>query len=171
MDNRAEELKTLTLLLSNGDESLSADVALSENDSAAYVNAHAEELKTRGISEPVDGLPWIALTDGLEKTGRLIELDWKESREEFIRAIVKLSAEKEKLEQISEALNSIEIENSEKTSDFLERVNEALKPFDYSVIMIDIHSDSYPICLVPLVSKTSVIDLADRIEADRIHGF
>lgn len=171
MDSRAEEFKTLTLLLSNGDESLSEDVALSEKNPDAYVKVHAEELKNRGIHEPIDGLPWIALIDGLEKNGKLIELDWKESSKEFVEAILKLSAKEESAAQIRDSLTSIQIEDSAKVSENLERINEALKPFDYNVIMIDIRADCYPLTLIPFTSKASVTELADLIETERIYGF
>ena len=170
-ENRANNLKELSLLISNGDESLSDDVRLSEQNPNAYFNVHRAELENRGISKPETGLSWIALVDGMEKKGKLIELDWKESGEEIIQAVLKLSDNDENIKQIRERLERIQPRNFSKTLNLIERINQELKFFDRTLIMIDIYSDCYPITVIQLSGKTLVIELANRVEAGRIHTF
>ena len=171
LGSRADNLKELSLLISNGDKSLSEDVLLSEQNPNAYFNIHRVELENRGISEPEAGLFWIALVDGMEKKGELIELDWKESGEEIIEAVIKLSASDENIKQISKSLKKIQPKNFSKTRSLFERINQELELFERSLVMIDIYSDCYPLTIVQSSRKTSVIKLASQIEANRIHTF
>src|SRR3954467_8984844 len=106
IEDHADEFRKLALLLSEEDEALSADVVQSVMDPVAYVCTHAKKLRLRGISKPIDGLPWIALIDGLEKRGKLIELDWKESWEMFVVAVVELLQNEKASEETREALSS-----------------------------------------------------------------
>jgi len=168
--NQADEFKKLALLLSEGDESLSADVVLSAIDPFAYVRAHAEELRPRGISEPKDGLPWIALIDGLENKGKLIELDWKESGEMFVQAVKKLLKNEKSPEQARDALNSINAPDSNKVADILARIDQILAPYGYGIVLIDIYSDSYPIALVRRSSIPAIMETANRIEKRRVRN-
>ena len=169
--SHADEFRELALLLSEGDESLSADVVLSEIDPVAYVRTHAEELELRGISKPIDGLPWIALIDGLENRGKLIELDWKESGEMFVNAVIKLLENEKSLEQTRDSLNSINVKDSRKVADVLEQIDQILAPCGYSIVLIDIYADCYPIALAQRLSITSIMEIADRIEKRRLRNF
>jgi len=169
--NHAGEFRKLALLLSEGDESLSADVALSEINPVAYVRAHAKELRRRGISKPIDGLPWIALIDGLEKKGKLIELDWKESGEMFVQAVIKLLENEKAPGQARAALNSINVQGSKKVADILAQIDQILAPYGYGIVLIDIYADSYPIALVRRSSIPAILESANRIEKRRVRNF
>jgi uncharacterized protein DUF6630 len=169
--NRADEFRKLALLLSEGDESLSADVVLSEIDPLAYVRAHAEELDLRGISDPTDDLPWIALIDGLMNKGKLIELDWKERGEMFVKAAIKILKNEKSPEQARGALNSINVQESWKDTYLLNQIDQTLAPYGYSIIMIDIYSDCHPIALVRRPSIPAVMETANRIEKGRVLNF
>lgn len=171
LENRADNLKKLSLLLSNGDEILGDDVRLSEQSPDSYVQAHRAELENRGIFEPVAGLSWIAIVDGLEKRGKLIELDWKESGEETVQAVLKLCVGDENVEQIRQSLEKIPPENFPETLDFFKRINQELELFEKALIIIDIDSDCYPLALVQLAAKPLVSELANRIEANRVRTF
>src|SRR5262245_61662829 len=169
--NHADEFRKLALLLSEGDESLSADVVLSEIDPVAYVSAHAKKLRLRGISKPIDGLTWVALIDGLENKGKLIELDWKESGEMFVQAVIKLLENEKAIDQARDALNSINIRDSKKVADMFAQINQILAPYGYGIVLIDIYSDSYPIALVRRPSIPAIMETADRIEKRRVRNF
>src|SRR5262245_26432706 len=169
--NQADEFKKLALLLSEGDESLSADVVLSAIDPFAYVRAHAEELRPRGISEPKDGLPWIALIDGLQNRGKLIELDWKESGEMFVRAARKLLENGDSPKQARDALSSMQVQDSWKDAEILSQIDQTLAPFEYSIVMIDIYSDCYPITLTRRLSLPAIMETANLIEKKRVRNF
>ena len=167
----AEEFRKLALLLSKGDEFLSADVVLSEIDPVAYVRAHAKELRRRGISNPIDGLPWIALIDGLEKKGKLIELDWKESGEMFVQAVIKLLENEKAPEQERDALNSINVRGLKKVADILAQIDQKMAPSGYGIVLIDIYADCYPIALVRRSSIPAIMETANGIEKRRVRNF
>jgi uncharacterized protein DUF6630 len=169
--NHADDFRKLALLLSDGDEALSENVVLSEIDPIAYVSAHAEELRRRGINKPKDGLPWIALIDGLENRGKLIELDWKESGEMFVRAARRLLENRNSPKQARDAFSSIKVQESMKVVDILDRIDQILTPYEYSIVMIDIHSDCYPIALTQRLSIPAIMETANRIEKKRIRCF
>lgn len=172
--NHANEFRKLALLLSEGDEVLSDKVVLSELDPIAYVGAHTNELSLRGISKPKEGLPWVALIDGLESSGKLIELDWKESGEMFVRAVKILLKNDYSPEQAREALSSmdsINVQDSLKVVDVLHQIEQTLAPYGYSIVMIDIHSDCYPIALVQRQALPAILETANQIEKKRVRNF
>lgn len=171
MTDHADTFGGLTLLVSEGDKLLREDVVLSVKDPDAYVNKYSKDLNRRGISKPVDWLPWIALIDGLEKKEKLIELDWKEKSEMFVNAVNKLLAKVGDSEQIHKQLSSIKFGARKTVPDILSRINLVLQKYDYTVIMVDIYSDCYPITLVRLRSYPAIKRKADLIEKDRIHHF
>lgn len=166
-----EVLRELIYLLSKDDESLYQEVLLSVKDPEEYVNLHAEELKLRGISKPEKDLLWIALADGLIRREKLIEKDWKESAEMFIKSISELLAKEEKSEQAENSLKSLKPDFFKTVPEILSQINQVLRKYNFAVIVIDLYSDSYPIMLAQFDLCPNILTKADLIEKDRIRYF
>lgn len=171
MNNQIEEFKELAFLLSDGDLDLSASVASSIMSPQTYINTHAEDMENRRISAPIEELPWIALVDGLDKKGRLAELDWKESKEAFIERIVNLLKNDNASKQTIESLILMNLEGEDDIPKMLKLINQTLRPFDYAVITIDINSDSYPITHSQIQTLSKIKEIANRIGNRKLQFF
>lgn len=171
MTNQTEEFYQLAFLLSRGDSDLSASVASSVNSPQIYIDTHTDDMENRGISTPIKELPWIALADGLDKKGKLAELDWKEDKEEFIQATINLLKNDNASEQTIKSLVLLDLEGEDDVPDLLKLINQILRPFDYAIILININSDSYPITLSKIQTLPKIKELASQIGSGNLHFF
>ncbi len=166
--SKAEKLRELSLLLSNGDKQLADEVALSEADPSRYIEFHSENLRYRGVTKPVDGLVWIALVDSLQRRHKLVEIDWKEGPTEFTRAAARMLGTAPDWKKIVDSLDDLNWFGSEKVPEIIRRINQAVSGFGHAVFIIDLASDSYPMSVMRRTVAEKVVKLAASIEEHRV---
>lgn len=155
-------LQQLSQLLSPEDASLTKEVlqsAIMPND---YIKQFADKLLQRGIVKPINSLPWIALVDGLQRRKRLIELDWKEYPDRFITVVSELLPEVEAGQKAREALHSLKAQDDEQPYEILHRIDKVLHAYNFSLMIIDINADCYPLCIIPQKDYDSAEKLAQK---------
>ena len=149
----------LTQLLTE-DETLKKEVLLAVDKPSEFVNQFRQPLLERGIEEPIDQLPWLALVHGLSHRNLLYELDWKESPEEVVGVALTLLENHGNYQEISSSLNNIEPFIDEDIEEFLPQLNRKLESFKVQLIWLDIDSDSYPLTIIPLPDLDAAKQLA-----------
>ncbi|MGW5740150.1 DUF6630 family protein [Amycolatopsis sp. NPDC003861] len=128
--------------------------AAAHDDQEAFLQAHAERLDERGIDEPFDLLPWIALVDALTDQGLLAEVDWKEAPEEITGRLRGLRSAPVADDGWTPAGNELP------TYDFLEEAGTRLHRAGTALAVLDIESDCYPLVLLPADRGAELVRLA-----------
>lgn len=127
------------------------EVQLAVDKPKIYIENFASTLLERGVEEPTSALPWLALVDGLERRGLLQELDWKEDIEGFVDATILLTKNHVEIENIKAELLSLEfLDDDKEPEEIITDINDILQKFNLLLVMIDIDSDSYPLCIITL---------------------
>ncbi|MEU7786599.1 DUF6630 family protein [Amycolatopsis sp. NPDC049159] len=139
-----DALVAVATLLAPDTPEVAARAAAALEDPAAYVREHADRLDDRGIDEPFDGLPWIALVDALADHGLLAEVDWKEAPDE-ITARLRALRSAPPADELWTSLAASELP----TYDFLETAGNRLRETGAALAVLDIESDCYPLVLLP----------------------
>jgi hypothetical protein len=131
------------------DPSLAQEVQLAIVSADEYVSRFQERLRARGINKPQSDLPWIALVNGLEDRGRVRELDWKEAPEDVAWKIDHLLANQPPQPGRWAWMASAEWEDK-LPHDVLPAIAARLAEEGFTVVTIDIDSDSYPVMILPI---------------------
>ncbi|MGW4489782.1 DUF6630 family protein [Amycolatopsis sp. NPDC004368] len=147
-------IRVATLLAPDVPE-VSARATAALDDPEAYVREHADRLGQRGIDEPFDGLPWIALVDALDDHGLLTEIDWKESPDDITAGLRNLRSAPQ-----SDKLWATLAESELPTYEFLEEAGEQLHALNTALAVLDIESDCYPLVLLPTNRGDDLLELA-----------
>ncbi|MFE9459589.1 hypothetical protein [Streptomyces californicus] len=153
-------LAEIAALLAPAHPEVADEVLRAHDDPEGYVSAFAGRLDDRGVDEPVDDLPWIALIDALTDRGLLAEFDWKEDAEE-IRA--RLAALESRPSADPWALFA-PAEAALPTYDFLHACGRRYREVGAALAVLDIDSDSdcYPVVGLPAARADELALLADR---------
>ena len=152
-------LLKLTELL-GGDARLCRAVEAAVDDPTAYFERAATALAHR-VAEPVTDLGWLVLIDGLERTGRIAELDWKEDPEDIAVALRGMVPRR--------AWKAIAGLGGATCPEYLARATRALHGHRLALVWLDANSDSYPIAVVETGDLARVVRLANRA-GYRIHS-
>ncbi|CEP36454.1 MULTISPECIES: DUF6630 family protein [unclassified Halomonas] len=126
------------------DDELVVEVNLALSDPESYFEKYSDDLMERGIEDPSEVTPWIALVDGLTRSASLVELDWKFDAADLVWNLEQL--------QICKA-NAIDFskinESDEYSEDLFKLVAIVLDSYSMNLIILDIDSDSYPLMVIP----------------------
>ncbi|MEV8607154.1 DUF6630 family protein [Amycolatopsis sp. NPDC051373] len=125
------------------------------DDPGAYLRDHTDRLDERGIDEPFEGLPWIALVDALTDHGLLAEVDWKEAPDEIAGRLLALRSAPP-ADELWKSLAEIDLP----TYEFLEAAGNRLLATGTALAVLDIESDCYPLVLLPATHADDLITLA-----------
>lgn len=139
------KLIELARYLLSDDVSLVDEIRLAIDQPDDYVDRFRKRLSYRGIREPLDNLPWIALVDALAARGRLDEIDWRGTWDEVQSAMQVLTGRKEDWAWLAEP----EWEDK-RPHEVFPVIEERLSKQGLAVVAVDIRSDSYPLMLLPL---------------------
>ncbi|KOU47391.1 hypothetical protein ADK56_26410 [Streptomyces sp. MMG1522] len=151
-------LAEIAALLAPAHPEVAEEVLRAHDDPEGYVSAFADRLDDRGVDEPVDDLPWIALIDALSDRGLLAEFDWKEDAAE-IRA--RLEALELRPSADPWALLAA-AETALPTHDFLHACGRRYREVGEALAVLDIDSDCYPVVGLPAARADELTLLADR---------
>ncbi len=139
-----------------------AGLALALRDPAQYVQSHPR-LEDRGVTEPCDGLAEIALSDALDASGRLLNLDWKFEVDDFKASVdLILGSDEERWDD----LDLEELEDEEDAMAMLETFDEFLYGQGYSLHQIAIDGDCYEFMLIPNPHSKRVDTLLTKLGLD-----
>ncbi|MBT2773614.1 hypothetical protein J7J47_15410 [Halomonas sp. ISL-60] len=147
------------------DDALVVEVNLALSDPESYFGKYSDDLMERGIEDPSEVTPWIALVDGLTRSASLVELDWKFDAAELVWNLEQLNVCK------AHAIDFSKIsESDEYSEDLLKLVASVLDSYSLSLIILDIGSDSYPLMVIPRddVDQVKRFALALRQKVDII---
>lgn len=153
-DKRLDALIAIGALIAPRAKTLAAHVTQAFQEPAAYVTAHADRMNDRGIDEPVDDLPWIALIDALHDAKALSEIDWKTEAEDVEWNIAKL-ARGFKLPPADDP-----DDDERATWELLELAGLALRKKKLQLAQLDMGSDAYPLVVVPAARFAALAKLA-----------
>lgn len=140
-------LVTVSEKLAFGVEGITENVKLAAESPQQYVEKFANELEERGISEPFEGLPWIALVDALLDNQLASEIDWAEEIDDVMYVIDQLLQRKQ-LPSIDWTPLQEEYDDESETDEFLEAITVALKKQSLALAYLDIDSDSFVLIIV-----------------------
>jgi len=135
-----------------------ADRAASAHDAPeAYIQLHADRLDERGIDQRIPNLAWIAMVDALDDHGLLAEVDWREDPEDIVaqlRALRSSPTEPETWAWVDQVRFDLS------TDDFLKVAGDRLRGAGTALVHLDIHSDCYPLVLLPVTRAAELVSLA-----------
>lgn len=151
---RAALAEVATLLAPNAPQVAERALA-AHDDPDAYVRDHAGRLDERGIDEPFELLPWIALVDALTDHGLLAEVDWKEAPDEIAGRLLALRSAPA-ADELWKALAELDLP----TYEFLEAAGKQLLTTGTALAVLDIESDCYPLVLLPATHAAGLGTLA-----------
>ena len=134
-----------------------------EDPKSFYDDNNEFILSERGLSYPKDAsvTPKYVLIDTLQDNGELAEVDWKEEESEIRILLTEISMAKE---------YDIRISNDDQYGDadtdkVLEYIEEKeLKPQGYSIVFLDIDSDSFIFTIVPTPIEKEVKSMFEKIK-------
>jgi len=140
------------------DTTLLEEIHMAVHTPGLYIKTFWECLDHRGISEPIDDLPWIALTDGLCARSRLYEADWKEAAHTIMQAIHTMIRV-----QGGDWLYDGAILPEDTVSDeLLRKLGDDLIVYDFALISLDLYADSYPLSVVHRDQVTTIQRLVQQ---------
>lgn len=140
------KLIQLARYLMGPDSSLVDEIELAINKPHDYVGRFAKRLHLRGIRQPHNMLPWIALVDGLLERGQLEEIDWKGSPEEVQAALRRITGQQREWAWLWD--EDPEGRFLRPPRELFPRINEQLDNEGRMLMVIDIGSDSYPLIVL-----------------------
>jgi hypothetical protein len=152
-------LNALARLFPDG-AAVAREVALAEADPAKYVERFQRRLAERGISRPSRRLPWFALVDGLIARRRAAELDHREDEDDLSSALRKIAPagaraalpQRKELEALSPAT----------VVELLKVVGDRLEVRGWSLVEINLGTDSHPIAAVRAAAAPALVTAARR---------
>ncbi len=161
----------LCRILSNNNKSLSDDVQLCIEYPRQYLEKYEQELKLRGITTVSNDLRWIAVVDGLIRLKKLEEIDWKERGESLLQTVVRLAVAKNLPTKVMNELSTFNLDNYESTNFTLNRLDSILQSNNFTLIMIDIDADCYPLTIIGFSDFRALTIPNNQIENGRIKNF
>jgi len=135
-------------LLSPDNQEAEAEILVSYQQPAEYINQFKQELWSRTIDSEIPELPLIALVNALERRNKLVEMDWEESFTSFINGLCSILPNSESGLTVKEALIDLTVDDEDEPDDFLPEISALLDEYDLLLLMLDIDSDSYPLIIL-----------------------
>jgi len=129
--------------------------AAAHDDQEAFLRDHAERLDERGIDEPFELLPWIALVNALADQGLLAEVDWKEAPGEITGLLKGLRSA-----PIADDVWTSQAGSELPTHEFLAETGTRLHATGTALAVLDIESDCYPLVLLPAARGDDLVTFA-----------
>lgn len=120
-------------------------------------------LSERGLTYPKDAsvTPKYVLVDTLQDNGEMAEADWKEDESEIRILLAEISMAKNYAITISD---DDQYEDAE-TDEVFKCIDEReLKPQGYSIVLLDIDSDSFIFTIVPTTIEKEVKAMFEKIK-------
>lgn len=139
-------------------DELSAEVLLALTHPEIYMSHFADELEQRGIEDPREVTPWLALVDGLQRRELCVELDWKLGMNDLVWSLSRLRISEERHVDY-DSLDASEISGF----DALTEAAAYLRPQGLTLAVFDIDSDSYPLVLLPADQLAPIEELAREV--------
>ena len=127
---------------------------------AQYLARFDDDLASRGIEEAIGVTPWLALVDGLQRRNQNTELDWKLNMGDLVWALRLLNTVQHN-EPLLKALKTLEKRDTT-GHDALEEAGALLKQQGFSLVTLDIDSDSYPLSILKSAAVEPIAALAQR---------
>lgn len=159
MNNRA--LVKISEKLAFGLDEITSTVKLAMENPQQYIGEFSDELEDRGISEPFEALPWIALVDALIEHQLADEIDWKEENDDIIEVIDQLLQRKQ-LPRVDWTSLHNEHDDETSTDEFLEAISVKLEEQSMALAYLDIDSDSYVLIVVKDHEISELKELAEE---------
>lgn len=128
------------------DNSLSKEIILAITNPIEYDEQFPNRLINRGMKS-IEGVPLIALIDGLLQRNLALGLDWKASMEEFQEEAIRVMEDKIQDTQWLRVPND---SPSEAFTEHLEQVKKTFNAAGYTIICLDNDSDEYNLIIVAL---------------------
>ncbi len=154
MSIQTSEWQDICKILCLDDPTLLSEVQLAKAQPLHYYERFEDNLFERGIEDPTQVQPWLALVDGLISRHYCVELDWKMEANELAFQLGKLKS----LTGLDDIL--FKLSQSKTTNeDALKTAANFLKEKDFCLLQLDIGSDSYPLV---------VVKISQQIEVERI---
>lgn len=151
-DQGLEEEKLAALLalsrrLSAGNEDIVQEVSDAYLAPDDYCEKWQDRLDDRGITVPMEGLPWIALVDALIDERLADEMDWKSEGSTVLYVTRRLIARKQLLPHDKD-WSEFEYDEQQRTEKMLETMKTKLQAYGVALAYMDIESDSYVLIAV-----------------------
>ncbi|MCD2166543.1 DUF6630 family protein [Comamonas koreensis] len=145
------------LALDDSDE-LWGEVRQAIEQPAQYLDRFADDLVNRGMDEPEQVSPWLALVDGLQRRKQNFELDWKLNMNDAIWALQQLQTVEQRGLDL-QALAGSKALNHEA----LQEAGDYLRSQGLGLVSFDIDSDSYPLSVLGSSAVAPLQALAERV--------
>lgn len=142
-------------ILCSDDPSLLGDIELAQEHPSQYLETFEDSLFERGIEDASEVRPWLALVDGLISRQLCTEVDWKIDANELAFQLGKLKS----LSGCDQLLMRLS-ESGTTNEEALERASNLLKEKSFSILQLDIDSDSYPLVVVHTGQQNEIERLA-----------
>ena len=143
---------------------LKADLKKAFEDPKSFYDDNNEFiLSERRLKYPTDTsvTPKYVLLDTLQDNGEMAEADWKEDESEIRILLAEISMAKNYVITIS---NDDQYEDAE-TEEVFKFIDEReLKPQGYSIVLLDIDSDSFVFTIVPTTIEKEVKAMFEKIK-------
>lgn len=144
--------------LLDDDPELSGPVLRALTDPSGYFDDHAQRLMARGIESADDIDPWLVMIDGLDDSGALAYLDWKDSGMELADALAGLPR------IVRAGMDTESIADVDGTvEESIVRADELLAPHGLRLVYVDEDSDAYPLVAVSSENVSEIIAIAERL--------
>ncbi|KMM75748.1 hypothetical protein ACP93_09800 [Xanthomonas sp. NCPPB 1128] len=140
------------------DHGLRDDVALAIEAPSRYLQQFEDPLFERGIEEPHQVSPWLALVDGLISRGLCTEVDWKVDAADLAHALGELRP----LAGMRDVLSPLAASQT-RNEEALTLAARCLQVQSMALLHLDIDSDSYPLLVVPADRRDAVLRMAEAL--------
>ncbi|CAM4427183.1 hypothetical protein FHS16_003696 [Paenibacillus endophyticus] len=146
-DGKLAALLALSRRLSAGNEDIVQEVSDAYLAPVEYCEKWQDRLDDRGITGPMEGLPWIALVDALIEERLADEMDWKSEGSTVLYVTRRLIARKQLLPHDKD-WSEFEYDEQQRTEKMLETMKTKLEAYGIALACMDMESDSYVLIAV-----------------------
>ncbi|MGO4548880.1 DUF6630 family protein [Paenibacillus sp. 2TAB23] len=167
-EEKLAALLALSRRLSAGNEDIVQEVSDAYLAPNEYCERWQDRLDDRGITGPMEGLPWIALVDALIDERLADEMDWKSEGSTILYVTRRLIARKQLLPHDKD-WSEFEYDEQQRTEFMLETMKNKLQAYGIALACMDIESDSYVLIAVEAAMLEELKQLADTA-GYRIHN-
>lgn len=146
----------------DGSRAVRAAVAQAVDDPVAYVRAHVETLRERGVTAPIPELPLLALLDALDAEGRVALLDHRTASEDVVASLRGLKPRRKLAwawlkAHDEDALDDLGLER------LLAAIAAEALPPELALVNLDTRSDQMAILIVDAESAAELLAAAKGV--------
>lgn len=154
----------LTTLICDDNASVAsvASVGSFDTNADAWFDAHADELLHRGIDDPAMLTGIVVLVDALERTGQLVNLDWKSPVDDVVGLLGRLPAIAATSIDLTVLIGPGHAAEAD-VETVVRWVNGLLAPAEVTVAILDEDSEAYPLVAVPSRAVDTAVVTAGRL--------